>query len=74
MTTCKGEGLREIRRGGLQSRGYRQTPDREYGAEVFDNVAVTPWFRVTADLQVISPALTERTTAVIFGLRAQIRL
>ena len=29
----------------------------EYGGEVFYNVAVTSWFLVTADLQVVSPAL-----------------
>jgi porin len=48
--------------------------DREYGAELFYNVAVTPWLRVTADLQVVSPALAGHDTAVILGLRAQLRL
>jgi porin len=47
---------------------------REYGAELFYNVAVTSWLRVTADLQVISPALAGHDTAVILGLRAQLRL
>ncbi len=43
----------------------------EYGAEVFYNYAVTPWFRVTADLQVVRPG-TDNGTAVIGGLRGQI--
>jgi porin len=47
---------------------------REYGAEIFYNMAVTPWLRVTADLQVVSPALAGHDLAVILGVRAQIRL
>ena len=48
--------------------------------EFFYNVAVTPWFRLTPDLQVLVPA-RERTlppgataidTAVVLGLRAKI--
>jgi porin len=34
----------------------------EYGAELFYNVAVTKWFRVTADLQVIAPAIKAQLT------------
>ncbi len=52
----------------------------EQGIELFYNYAVTPWLRITPDLQVVAPA-RERTpppnaqaidTAVIFGLRAKI--
>lgn len=52
----------------------------EQGVELFYNYAVTPWLRITPDLQVVLPA-RERTlppnaqtidTAVIFGLRAKI--
>jgi porin len=44
----------------------------EFGGEVFYNLAVTPWFLVTADLQVISPAFAA-DPAVFLGLRAQLK-
>ncbi len=44
----------------------------EYGLEVFYNLALTPWLRVTADAQVIRPPRDDRDTAVITGLRAVI--
>lgn len=44
----------------------------EYGFEVFYNLAVTPWMRVTADAQVIRPPRDDRDTAIIAGLRAQV--
>jgi porin len=44
----------------------------EYGMEVFYNLALTPWLRVTGDVQVIRPVLTNRDTAVFFGLRTQV--
>lgn len=40
----------------------------EYGAEVFYNFEVLPWFTVGADLQVIRPA-TANETAVFVGFR-----
>lgn len=52
----------------------------EQGVELFYNYAVTPWLRITPDLQVVIPA-RERTlppnaqsidAAVVFGLRAKI--
>jgi porin len=52
----------------------------EQGVELYYNYAVTPWFRVTPDLQVVMPA-REKTlppnaqgidTAVILGIRAKI--
>lgn len=52
----------------------------EQGIELFYNYAVTPWLRITPDLQVVVPT-RERTlppnaqsidTAVIFGVRAKI--
>lgn len=52
----------------------------DQAVELFYNIAVTPWFRVTTDLQIVMPA-RERTlppgarnidTAVVFGLRAKI--
>lgn len=58
----------------------------EYGAEVFHNFAFTEWFRLTADAQVIAPAIkaqavappirnptvVNNSTVVLLGLRAQI--
>jgi porin len=54
----------------------------EYGAELFYNFAITKWFRVTADLQVIAPAIKSQLiapqttannpTVVLLGLRAQV--
>lgn len=48
--------------------------------EVFYNIAVTPWFRLTPDLQILMPArdrtfppgATAIDTAVVFGLRGKI--
>jgi porin len=59
----------------------------EYGMEMFYNFAITKWFRVTADLQVIAPAIKAQTvepaivnptvannsTVVFVGLRGQVR-
>ena len=45
------------------------------GVEVYYNAAITPWFHLTTDLQVVEPA--ERNnydTAFILGLRAKINL
>ena len=58
----------------------------EYGAELFYNFALTKWFRVTADVQVIAPAINAQvnspspgnpmvvnnSTVVLLGLRAQV--
>jgi porin len=59
----------------------------EYGAEMFYNFAVTKWFRLTADLQVIAPAIKAQTvepalvnptvannsTVVFVGLRGEVK-
>ena len=47
--------------------------DGEYGVELFYNLAVTPWFDLTADLQVIDGAGRFSDTAVVGGLRGQVR-
>lgn len=47
--------------------------DHEQGIEIFYNLAVTPWFRVAADLQWIQPANSDNDNAWIGGLRANIR-
>jgi porin len=44
----------------------------EQGVEIFYNFAVTPWFTVGVDLQVINPSLGE-DTAILPGLRCVTR-
>lgn len=44
----------------------------EYGAEFFYNFSVTPWLRVTLDLQIIQPGQIAREPAVVGGLRTQV--
>jgi porin len=54
----------------------------EYGAELFYNFSITKWFRLTADFQVIAPAIkaqivapgtaVNNPTVAIVGLRGQI--
>lgn len=41
----------------------------EVGGEFFYNIAVTPWFRVTLDAQVIDSALPNRDTTWVLGVR-----
>ncbi len=41
------------------------------GIEFYYNVAVTPWFHLTPDLQIIEPARPRADTALVFGLRAK---
>ncbi|MCA9070386.1 MAG: carbohydrate porin, partial [Planctomycetaceae bacterium] len=42
------------------------------GVEAYYNVAVTPWLRITPDLQVIIPERKAIDTAVVTGIRGQI--
>jgi porin len=44
----------------------------EQGVEIFYNFAVTPWFTLGADLQIIRPSLAN-DQAVFLGLRNVIR-
>jgi len=46
----------------------------EKGVELFYNVAVSPKFHVTADVQIVDSALKRSDTLVIFGLRGKIDL
>jgi porin len=48
------------------------TDDSEQGVEVFYNIAVTPWFELTADLQMVDGAGRFSDSAVIGGLRGRI--
>lgn len=45
--------------------------DDEKGLEAYYNLAITPWLRVTADVQWIDTGRPERDDAVIAGLRSQ---
>lgn len=45
----------------------------EEGVEAFYNLAVTPWFRVTADVQYIEPVRKDREDATFLGLRSQVK-
>jgi porin len=45
----------------------------EHGGELFYNAAVTPWFRLTGDLQIIAPGNQRRDTAIFTGLSAHIK-
>jgi porin len=47
--------------------------DDEYGFEAFYSVGLTPWARLTGDIQVISPSTQALDTAVVTGLRLQLR-
>jgi porin len=44
----------------------------ERGLELFYDLGVTPWFHVTADLQVITPLLEPVHNSVVLGLRSKI--
>lgn len=43
-----------------------------HGVELYYNAAITPWFHLTADLQVVEPANAERDTALVLGLRGKV--
>jgi porin len=44
----------------------------EQGVELFYNIAVTPWFQLTPDLQVINPFREAVDTAVVLGVRGKL--
>ena len=44
----------------------------EDGVELFYNAAVTPWFHVTPDLQILDPAQHHTATALLVGIRARL--
>lgn len=44
------------------------------GVELYYNAELTPWFHLTADVQVVEPADQSLDTALIFGLRGKIDL
>jgi len=44
------------------------------GVELYYNAAITPWFHLTADLQVVEPAYSNVDPALVLGLRGKIDL
>jgi porin len=42
------------------------------GGEVYYNAEITPWFHLTADIQVVQSALAANNTATVVGLRANL--
>lgn len=44
------------------------------GGEAYYNAEITPWFHLTADLQVVQPAEQNNDTAVVLGLRGKLDL
>ena len=46
---------------------------REEGVEAYYNLAVTPWFRVTGNLQFINPFPAVNEESVFAGVRTQVR-
>ncbi len=46
--------------------------DSEKGLEAYYNFAVTPWFILTADLQVVDPGKARFATTTVVALRAKL--
>lgn len=63
-------GLSDALKDSLDMAGIRLR--NESGVEAYYNMAVTPWFRLTADVQYINPAETDES-ALYLGLRAQVK-
>jgi porin len=64
-------GLTQPLLSGLAERGlYRRS---EGGIEAFYNWAITPWLRLTGDLQVIEPWNATRPRETVMALRLQTR-
>lgn len=57
----------------LKQLASKSSPLRdEQGLEIFYNFAVTPWFRITPDLEVVVPTLANVDVVLLVGLRAKI--
>jgi len=46
--------------------------DNEKGLEIYYSFAITPWFILTADLQIIDPARANFATETVVGLRGKV--
>ena len=58
----------ELEQGGIVDRTL-DIRDGEQGFEVFYEAQLTPWLRLTPDVQVVRPGLGDNDTAVVLGLR-----
>jgi porin len=58
----------ELEQGGVVDRTI-DIRDGEQGFEVFYEAQLTPWLRLTPDVQVVWPGLGDNDTAVVLGLR-----
>lgn len=45
-----------------------------HGVELYYNAAITRWFQLTTDLQIVEPASSRLDSAVVVGMRGSIRL
>lgn len=45
----------------------------EQGIELFYNYAITPWWHITVDLQLIDPVLSAKERAIVGGLRINLK-
>lgn len=45
-----------------------------HGVELYYNAAITPWFQLTTDLQIVEPANSNQDTAVVVGFRGSLDL
>jgi porin len=52
--------------------GLFLNPNNGTGMEMFYNIAVTRWFELTPDLQIIDGGIPTADTAVVFGLRGNL--
>lgn len=64
-------GLSDELKDGLARLGVRRRD--EQGVEAYYNLALTPWLRLTANLQWINPTNPVRRDAMFAGLRTQVR-
>ena len=59
--------------GDLKALFPRVLPLRDVqGVELYYNAAITPWFHLTTDLQVVEPAYSNLDSALVLGLRGKI--
>jgi porin len=48
-------------------------PQEVQGVELYYNAEITPWFHLTGDMQVVDDAIEANDTAIILGLRGNIK-
>ena len=60
-----------LRRAARRDLGFQL--EDEQGVEAYYNLAVTPWFRVTGNVEVVNPFPGNKETAIFAGLRTQMK-